>query len=200
MAKRRKTQIDIFKKLKAIEKPYFSIADLEKVLGLKRKSLYVALNRMVKSGLLNRIKRGIYEVSFSKNKIEEIANQLYFPSYLSFESVLFKHGIMDQIPYTLTFATSRKSKKLILAERETEYRQIKKELFFGYKKEGGILTAEPEKALLDQIYLYSLGKAFVNFEEWDFSRLDRTRFLRFLELYPQKVKKITGLIRRLSLR
>lgn len=194
MAKRRKTQIDIFKKLKALEKPYFSIADLEKILGLKRESLYVVLNRFVKSGLLRRLKRGVYELIFSEGRIEEIANQLYWPSYLSFESALARYGIMDQVPYTVTFANPKKSKKITLGGIEVEYRQIKKDLFFGYRKEDKILIAYPEKALLDQIYLFSLGKASVNLAEWDFSQLKKERFLKFLKPYPQKVKKIANSI------
>lgn len=190
MGKRKKTQIDILKKLKALEKPYFTIADLEKLFGLKRESLYVTLNRLVERGILRRLKRGIYEVIFSEGQIEEIANQLYWPSYLSFESALSRYGIMNQIPYTLTFATPKKSKKTVLGDREIEYRQIKKDLFFGYKKEGRIFIAEPEKALLDQIYLFSLGKALANFEEWDFSQLDRKKVLKFLEPYSKRTKQI----------
>ena len=157
MEKRRQTQIDIFKKLKDLGKSYFTIADFEKILNQKRESLYVTLNRLVKTGLLRRMRRGVYELIFAENRIEEIANQLYFPSCISFESALSKYGIMSQIPYTLTFATFKKSKKIILSGREIEYRQIKKELFFGYKLQNKVLIAEPEKALLDQIYLFSLG-------------------------------------------
>lgn len=196
MAKERKSQIDIFKKLKTLEKPYFNIADFEKILGLKKESLYVTLNRLVKSGVLRRLKRGVYEVIFSESRIEEVANQLYWPSYLSFESALSRYGIMDQIPYTLSFATPKKSKKISLAGREIEYRQIKRELFFGYKKEGKILIAEPEKALLDQVYLFSLGKASVNFKEWNFSQLKKEKLLKYLKPYPEKVKEI---IERLTL-
>lgn len=191
MGRRRKTQIDIFKELKDLGKPYFTIADFEKIFGLKKPSLYVALNRLVKSGVLRRLKRGVYELIFSGARTEEIANQLYWPSYLSFESALSKYGIMDQVPYTLTFATAKKSKKIILVDREVEYRQIKKELFFGYKKAGSVLIAEPEKALLDQIYLFSLGKSSISFKEWDMGCLDKERLLKFLKPFPQKVKEIT---------
>jgi len=190
MEKKRKSQIEIFKKLKTFEKPYFKISDFEKVFELKKESLYVKLNRLVKSGLLKRLQRGLYEIIFSEAQIEEIANQIYWPSYLSLESVLARVGIIDQIPYTLTFVTPKKSKKIILGNREVEYRQIKKKLFFGYKKEGKILIAVPEKALIDQIYFYSLGKAPFNFKEWDFRNLKKENLLRFSKPYPKKVREI----------
>ena len=190
MENKKQSKIDILKKLKTLGKSYFTIADFEKIFRLNKESLYVTLNRLVKSGILRRLKRGIYEVIFSEGQMEEIANQLYWPSYLSFETALARYGIMSQIPYTLTFATSRKSKKIILGGIEIEYRQIKKELFWGYRLQNKVLIAEPEKALLDQIYLFSLGKASVNFEEWDFRQLKKEKLFKFLKPYPKKIKEI----------
>ena len=195
MGKRKQSKIEIFKKLQSMKKSYFTVADLEKVFDLERRSLYVTLNRWVEEDLLKRLRRGIYVVSGSEGKIERIANQLYFPSYISFESALAKFGIMDQIPYTLTFATPKKSKKIILGGKEIQYRQMKKELFFGYKTEGKILIAEPEKAFLDQVYLYSLGKTSLNIKEWNLSNLNKKKILNFLKPYPKKVKQIFKKIR-----
>lgn len=192
MGYKKKTQIDILKRLKTYPKPYFMIADLEKIFNLKRESLYVTLNRLRKSGILRRLRRGIYEAIFSEDQIEEIANQLYWPSYISFESALSQYGIMSQIPYTLTFATIKKSKKIVLGGREIEYRQMKKELFFGYITQNKVLIAEPEKALLDQIYLFSLGKASAHFEELDFSNIRKEKLFKFLKPYSKKIKNIVA--------
>lgn len=174
----------------ALPKPYFNVADFAKLLGLKPESLYVALNRLVKAGILRRLRRGIYEVVFSPSEPEEIASQLYWPCYLSFESALARYGIMDQLPYVLTFATPKRSKKIQLAGKEIEYRRIKKDLFFGYKKDGRIFVAEPEKALLDQAYLFSLGKASFYFQSWDLRGLKKERIFKYLKVYPQRVKKL----------
>ena len=45
----RTNNVTLIKKLTSFHKPYFSVADLEKILDLDRDSLYVALNRLVKS-------------------------------------------------------------------------------------------------------------------------------------------------------
>jgi len=49
------TGIVLLKTLKALNKPFFTIADLEKITRLGRNSLYVALKRWVDGGVLERV-------------------------------------------------------------------------------------------------------------------------------------------------
>jgi predicted transcriptional regulator of viral defense system len=107
--------IQLVQRLGQFDKPYWSVADLQKVLGYKdRRTLLVALHRLVRQGVLIRMRRGIYRVSIRSADPAVLANLLYRPSYLSFESALARHGILSQIPYTITLATTRRSKKAIL--------------------------------------------------------------------------------------
>src|SRR3990170_3227298 len=145
MARIRPKNIDLIKKLTGFHKSYFNMADLEKVLGLKRDSLYVTLNRLVKAGVLDRLAKNIYSLFTEGLDIEKIANELYFPSYLSFEQALSQYSILSQIPYTLTFATIRPTKKMTIANVAVEYSHIKRELFFGYTLKNDRYIAEKEK-------------------------------------------------------
>ncbi len=95
------SNIKFIQMLRSFNKPYFTVADLEKILGMRRDSLYVTLNRLVGSGVLIRLKRGVYQPEFQGLELEKTANELYYPSYLSFESALSRYGILSQIPYTL---------------------------------------------------------------------------------------------------
>jgi predicted transcriptional regulator of viral defense system len=130
--------------------------------------------------------------------VVKIANQLYFPSYLSFESALSRYGILSQIPYTQTFATNKKSKKMILWSTEVEFRQIKTDLFFGYELVDEIYLARPEKALLDQLYMVSRGLASLNLKELDLKNINASIFAQFSREYPQylqaKIRKIKKLV------
>lgn len=54
--------------------------------------------------------------------------------------------------------------------------------------------AEPEKALLDQIYLVSLGKGILNFDEMDFKMINAKKLLKWSLLFPSRVE---GIARRL---
>jgi predicted transcriptional regulator of viral defense system len=188
MATRMMSDIEFLKKLRSFDKSYFTLADLEKILGMGRDSLYVTLNRLVRTGVLIRLRRGVYQPEFQVIGLEKVANELYYPSYLSFESALSIYGILSQIPYTLIFATVRRSKKITLSGREVEYRQLKKDYFFGYVLRNGIYIAEPEKAVLDQLYMLSKGKASADVSEWSLVGLDKKKFLKYSRIFSKKVQ------------
>jgi predicted transcriptional regulator of viral defense system len=117
-----------------------------------------------------------------------IANALYTPSYLSFESALSRHGLLSQIPASLTFATTRKSRRMTLSTTEIEYRKVKTSLFFGYTAGNGLLIAEPEKALLDALYMVSRGKLMLKTGQLDIKGLRRTRLANYAKKYPVGVR------------
>lgn len=188
MVAKKINNIEFLQKLKGLNKAYFTVTDLEKVVGLSRDSLYVLLNRLVKNGVLVRLKRGIYTPAFQGLGLEKVANELYYPSYLSFESALSRYGILSQIPYVLTLATPKTTKRMVLAGNEVEYRQLKDSYFFGYTLENGSYVAEPEKAILDQLYMISRGKATSETGEWSVVGLDKTKFLKYAERFPEGVQ------------
>lgn len=189
------SNIKLLQTLRGFNKTYFTVADLEKILELERDSLYVTLNRLVKAGVLIKLRRGVYQPEFQSLELEKVANEIYYPSYLSFESALSRYGILSQIPYTLTFATTKRSKKLTLSGREVGYRQLKKDYFFAYTIKEGIYIAEPEKAILDQLYMMSKGKGESDISEWSLVGLKKNRFLRYSKKFPRTVqdnaKKLT---------
>ena len=69
------------------------------------------------------------------------------------EYALSKNGILSQSVYTLTLITTKQQYVYNTKQIVYEYHQISKNLFWGYQKKGTVLTAEPEKALLDLIYI-----------------------------------------------
>jgi predicted transcriptional regulator of viral defense system len=180
-------EANLLKELRSISKSFFTVSDLEKITGIDRKSLYVALNRWVSKGVLERAGRNIYVVADEPVRPEEIAAQVYFPCYLSFESVLSRTGVLNLVPYSLTFATTRKTKSIDLFDRRVDYRHLKQELFFGFAKENGLYIAEPEKALLDLIYLAAFGKATVQPAELDLKSLSAGILQEYARRFPQRV-------------
>jgi len=177
--------IELIKTLERINKPFYSIADIEKITGVSRKSIYVTLNRLVEKGILERIGTGVYRLFTAKVSVEKIAGSLYMPNYLSFESALSRHGILNLVPYTLTFATPRKTKRSVIEGRDVEFRQIKKDLFWGYEMQGGIYVARPEKAFLDLVYLASRGIASIDLDEINLKKLSMTTVKEFSKRYPE---------------
>ena len=174
----------LIRKLMDFGKPYFTVADLERILGLKKETLYVTLNRLTKSGILTRLKKNIYVVFTGAVDAEKIANEIHYPAYLSFEKALSDYGIFSQIPLTLTFATLRPSKKLTIADRQVEYSHLKRNLFFGYEVKNGKNIALPEKALLDELYLVSRGLRNINIEELDLKAINKDRLEEMAKKFP----------------
>ena len=136
--------------------PVFSLQDL-KVMGLK---VYpYQLSAWVKRGYIIKLKNGLYLLSGKKErtKNEYIAFNLYQPSYVSLESALFRYGLIPEMVYNTTSVTTKTTRTFANELGSFIFRHIKKELFFGYRKiddSGQVyLLAEPEKALIDYLYL-----------------------------------------------
>ena len=180
--------INLLKILQKINKPFYTITDLEKITSLPRISLYVALKRWVSGGVIERVAQGIYLPMGSVISMENVAVQLYIPNYLSFESALAKYGILNLIPYTLTFATTRKTRRYILQKQEVEFRQIAPELFFGFEIRNGIYIATPEKAFLDQVYFVARGKATLDLDELDIKKLSTKTLKDYSKQFPAYVR------------
>jgi predicted transcriptional regulator of viral defense system len=183
------TGVGLLKTLKTLNKPFYTVADLEKITGLGRDSLYVALKRWVDGGVLERVSQGIYIPMGENLSSEKIAAQLYLPNYLSFESALARHGILNMIPYTLSFATTRRTRKFILRRQGVEFRQISSGLFFGFEMKNGIYIAVPEKAFLDQVYFACKGKASLDLDEMNLKNLSAKQIKDYSKRFPEYVKR-----------
>ena len=183
-------EIKLIEKLSKLEKPIFTLADLQKILPVSSHSLYTTISRLTKRGVLQKISRGVY-APFGKIVIpEEVAPLLYYPSYLSLNTVLSKVGVINQIPQEVLLVTPRKTKTLKISGTKVVYRQIQKKLFFGWHLLKGIPTAYPEKALLDLIYFASRGRAYLPLRELDLSSLDPVRWQKFAPLFPKTTQRL----------
>ena len=184
------TGIEALKKLEKLKKDYYSVKDLERVLDMPIDSLRGQLTRWCKKGILIRIAKGIYAPYGTEIDVLKIANQIYYPSYLSFESVLSRYGILSQIPYTLTFATPKRTKKMILNDTEIEFTKLSDKYYFGYVFENGINIASPEKALVDCLYLVSKGKRVLNIDELYLKNIDKEKLMKISKVFPKNTREL----------
>ena len=127
------------------------------------------LNYWMSGGLLQKICRGHYR--FTDRALNEtilltIANRLYEPSYISLETALSHHGLIPESVYNQTSVTSRKTQTLKTPLGSFIYRHLSPRLFFGYTLGAGFKLAEPEKAVLDYLYLNPLMRQPSDFYEW----------------------------------
>ncbi len=147
------------------QRPVFSVTDVQKIYpDFDRKNLV----RWQDKGLVQRIRNNWYALP-GKIKDEaglfSTANRIYSPSYISLESAFSYYGWIPEGVFTITSITTQKTAFFSSELGAFKYTNLKKSLFFGFEFPGNFSIAEPEKALLDFIYLHSELNDPIAFEE-----------------------------------
>ena len=127
----------------------FNPVEVSNILQVGRESAHRIMSRMVSKGLVRRLERGKYVASsaLKDRDIYELACQVVQPSYLSLWSGLHAYGYTSQVPKTVYLMVAIPRSGLELQGRNLRF--VRTRHFFGYKREGKIIIAEPEKLFLD---------------------------------------------------
>lgn len=176
----------------------FTLATLRGLLSLNRShAIYKVVKRLLESKVLIKIERNKYGLkNYSCSKFS-IANFIYEPSYVSFESALNHHGILSQFPYQITSATLGQTRLKKFDDQEYGYYHLKKSLYWGYVKIDNYLIADCEKAILDQLYLASKGIKKIHLEEYDFSLINKSKLKTYIAKFP-KTNQFNKIVANLS--
>jgi predicted transcriptional regulator of viral defense system len=176
-------------------KLYFRIGDVARFLEIKIPSARVLCSRYQKKGLILRLKKDFYILrekwdNLSLEEFFKISNFLQVPSYISLMNALSYYEITTQMQKDFFESASlRRSKRLSLDGVIFNYYKLKREYYFGFQKTKEIFIALPEKAFLDSIYLYSLGKYKFDLSSLDLSKLNLNKLKEMLATYPFNIKK-----------
>jgi hypothetical protein len=73
-----------------------------------------------------------------------------------------------------------------------EYSHLKPALYFGYTTHPGLHIAEPEKALLDLLYLASRGLRRINIAELDLHGLDTRKLKSYARAFPASINDLVA--------
>lgn len=124
------------------------------------------LETYTKHGLFVRVKRGLYSLKTNPPDEQSLANRLYEPSYISFEYALAFYNIIPEAVYAVTSATTKPTRTFTVLGKTYIYHTVKRHAYTGYHphRSGDTITliAEKEKAIVDYLYLVSLGKKTLN--------------------------------------
>ncbi len=183
-------RVEVTKKLYESGLPFFSTTSLKQLLGIRTESgIYRVLQDLITTGVLQKLEAGKYMIMSEKPHQFMLANFLYEPSYISFETALNFHGILPQFPFDVTSATPNKPTKKVIGEEHFSYTQIKKSLYWGFVKKDNFLIAEPEKALLDQLYSISKGIRPANLDEYDTKPIRKGVLREYLAVFSVQTKQ-----------
>ncbi len=176
---------ELIKTLKSYNRAYYAKRELELIFRETGRKLNDTIKMLVDVGILEEIANDVYAVFTSYYDAIEVASQLYMPNYLSFESALSRYDVLNQVPYTITFATTKKSKEIEVAKRQVEFIQIPQNLFFGYMPaNNNFFIATPEKAFLDIIYLATVNNYVIDLDELNLKRLSQDIISEYIKAFP----------------
>jgi predicted transcriptional regulator of viral defense system len=150
----------------------------------------VRLNYYVNRGDLYRIRKGLYAKSESYNKLE-LATRILTPSYVSFETVLAKEGLIFQY-YEPIFVASYTTRELVIDSQTYSFRKIKSDVLItsvGIELAEEKSMATKERAFLDMLYL----KVDYHFD--NIRSLNWDKVFEILPIYHNQrlTKKINGI-------
>jgi len=169
---------------------FLTLQGLRRLTGLDAESVRKAAFRLQKKGYLTRVGRQLYANRFGRPTLEALAMILGAPCYISCESALERYGVISQMPLRLTCASTSRSELRRTPLGEIWFHQLQPALFFGYRTEGNVLWAEPEKALLDWIYLQRKRHGVTPaLDELDLGLLNVMRLQEWCARYPRPVRE-----------
>lgn len=155
----------------------FSFKDISLIWGETKANLVRRrLSYYVKKGELYPVRRGFYAKDKNYNKYE-LAVKIYTPSYISFETVLAKAGVIFQF-YGQIFIASYLTREIKCDSQVYSFRKIKDSILTnktGIEVKDNYFVATSERAFLDIVYLN---------KEYYFDNLDNINWKKVYEILP----------------
>jgi len=187
-------QPEALAKLRSLYSTAFTTRDAAHLLGVTVSASAKLLTRLAKAGLLVRILRGRWVVPDKFNRLslpELVAGQ---SAYVSMQSALSFHGMIEQIPSSVYGVTCGLGLVRDTPLGRVSLHHVAPEFFTGYDTPTEIAwlkIASPEKALVDALYfrMTSLGD-FKGLPEVEFPKGFRWRMAQdFARLTPSRARQ-----------
>jgi hypothetical protein len=142
--------------------PVITSNDIATVLTKSDQQRYSVVKRALKKKIFIQLKRGLYFIGLPYNKELPdpftIAQLLYGPSYISFESALSYHGWIPEAVYSITSACFKRNKEYLTPIGRFIYQKVQVDHFYlGVQRlltgNSAYFLADPWKALADLCYI-----------------------------------------------
>lgn len=143
-------------RLRELRKPVVTTDDAALAIGSKRSAATRTLGRLAAVGLLLKVRHGLWAL---EPHLDPLVLPGYLtaplPSYVSFQTALFLHGMVAQVPSVTYVASLARTRRVSTRLGTFSIHRLAPRFFGGCEAMGssGVLMATPEKALLDMLYL-----------------------------------------------
>jgi predicted transcriptional regulator of viral defense system len=180
-------QIEALQRLQTLATPVVETRDVAALLQVSTSNATAILRRLASKAIIVHLSRGRWLVD---KKIDRLAlPELIlapYPAYISLQSALFHHGLIEQIPSVAYAVTPARPRRLRTPMGTISFHRMPPELFKGFELSSGsdAKIATPEKALFDLLYLApGRSRVFSNLPELTIPpRFEWQRLKEFTEL------------------
>ena len=168
--------------------------ELSRRYHIQENAAYGALRRYEKQGVVEHIANKVYVNRLNQYfSPRDLVNVLRPESYVSLESALVEYGVISQNPSVLTCVTTGYPKTFRSRSAKLVYRKISRNLYWGFEEKStrfnNFRIAEPEKALLDWIYLSRQEGLPTPLDEINLRFLNPKKLQEYAVRFPKTVQQ-----------
>ena len=159
-------------RLKRLRVPAATTADAAAVLGVSGEAASQTLRRLARTGLVTPVRKGLWALADRPDPLTlaEYVTAPY-PSYLSLQTALYQHGMIEQIPSMIFLVSLARSARVETVLGTYSVHHVQPAFFDGFESipDSGMKLATAEKALVDFLYLSpTRGRLFAALPELEF--------------------------------
>lgn len=161
-------------RLKSLRVPAATTADAAAILKLSSTATSHMLKRLASAGLVTPLRKGLWALAERPDRLG-LAEYMTapYPAYLSLQTALYQHGMIEQIPSMIYLVSLARSARVETALGTYSVHHVQPAFFDGFEalQDSGIKLALPEKALVDFLYLSpTRGRLFAALPELELPR------------------------------
>jgi predicted transcriptional regulator of viral defense system len=149
-------QLEALQRLRTLATPVVETRDVAVLLQASISSATTILRRLAQKKMVTHLSRGRWLVhdKIDRLALPELISAPY-PAYVSLQSALFHHGLIEQVPSVIYAVTPARPRRLRTPMGTISFHRMPPELFKGFEllPRSDAKVATPEKALFDLFYL-----------------------------------------------
>ena len=183
----------------------FSSKDIQKVLKIQAASAKVLCTRYTKKGDFIRLRPDLYVfkevfIRLDQKKMFYLTALIQKQTYVSFSSALASRGLLVASPDYIEAATFKRSTEKQIGHMTFKYHHLPEKIFSSTARSAALknsrvsdsIVASAEKAFLDVLYLYSLGRYYIDLKKINLEALSYNKLAEMCVHYPIRTQKLLG--------
>jgi hypothetical protein len=148
--------VNVLGRLRALRVPAFTTSDAAAAAGLSIEATSQSLRRLAEAGVVTPVRKGLWTTREAPDPLTlgDFVTAPH-PSYVSLQSALHLHGMIEQIPNVIYLVSLGRTARIQTRVGTFSVHHVGPQLFGGATMDHrtGVRLALPEKALVDFLYL-----------------------------------------------